>query len=56
LINAVILRSLLARLWRLDKPSQRVKYEFEERTRPGFGEILERFTESIEKQRQREIG
>jgi predicted GTPase len=34
----------LVRLLRLNKPSLRVSYEVEERTRPGFGEILAEFT------------
>jgi predicted GTPase len=34
----------LARLLRLNKPSLRVSYEIEERTRPGLGEILAEFT------------
>jgi len=34
----------LARLLRLHKPSLRVSYEIEERTRPGLGEILADFT------------
>ena len=38
----------LARLLRLNKPSLRVNYEIEERTRPGLGEILARFTEECE--------
>lgn len=33
----------LARLVSLNKPTQRVEYEIEERTRPGLGEIVERF-------------
>ena len=42
----------LARLLRLNKPSLRVNYEIEERTRPGLGEILERFTEGQQPQRR----
>lgn len=34
----------LASLLHLNKPSQRVEYEIEERTRPGLREIVERFT------------
>jgi predicted GTPase len=34
----------LAHLLHLNKPTQRVEYEIEERTIPGLGEILERFT------------
>lgn len=34
----------LAHLLRLNKPSLRVEYEIEERTRPGLREILKRFT------------
>jgi len=34
----------LAHLLHLNKPSVRVEYEIEERTQPGFREILERFT------------
>jgi predicted GTPase len=34
----------LARLLRLNKPSLRVSYEIEERTRPDLGEILVEFT------------
>jgi len=36
----------LARLLRLNKPSLRVGYEIEDRTRPGLGEILAEFTAS----------
>jgi predicted GTPase len=43
----------LARLLRLNKPSLRVNYEIEERTRPGLCEILKRFTEGFEAQRRR---
>jgi predicted GTPase len=34
----------LGRLLQLDKPSLRVRYEIEERTRPDLHEILEAFT------------
>jgi predicted GTPase len=42
----------LARVLRLNKPSLRVNYEIEERTRPGLAEILERFTEGLQPQRR----
>ena len=45
----------LARLLRLNKPSLRVNYEIEERTRPGLGEILAKFTEGAEALRRRKI-
>lgn len=45
----------LARLLRLNKPCLRVNYEIEERTQPGLGEILERFTKGLAAQRERKI-
>ena len=45
----------LARLLRLNKPTLRVNYEIEERTRPGLGEILEKFTERFQMQCRREM-
>jgi predicted GTPase len=37
----------LARVLHLNKPSLRVNYEIEERTRPGLAEVLKQFTESL---------
>jgi predicted GTPase len=45
----------LARLLRLNKPSLRVNYEVEERTRPGLHEFLANFTEGLEAQRRQKI-
>jgi len=40
----------LGRILHLNKPSLRVNYEIEERTQPGLGEILKRFTERLQPQ------
>jgi predicted GTPase len=43
----------LAHLLRLNKPCLRVSYEIEERTQPGLGEILARFTQGFDAPRRR---
>ncbi len=45
----------LARLLHLNKPSLRVNYEVEERTRPGLAEILDEFTERFQPRRKAKI-
>jgi predicted GTPase len=45
----------LVRLLRLNKPSLRVSYEIEERTRPGLREILTDFTARYQPQRHAKI-
>ena len=45
----------LVRLLRLNKPSLRVSYEVEERTRPGFGEVLAEFTARFNQMRRAKI-
>jgi predicted GTPase len=45
----------LVRLLRLNKPSLRVSYEVEERSRPGFAEVLAEFTARFNQMRRAKI-